>query len=160
MRTKSSWETCSGNIMLWMFSLLSVTSSQMTSQHFRCVRTLRTHRTLQMLLLPLNLRSFTDGYHHLGCAAVLGRNLLCHNELALSQSVRSLQSSIKWFFWTVHIPFWSAMTIFFNLMWFLCFFLCCRHQRKLKAIVAGSAGEKKLGERTTPPPVSVVYRFM
>lgn len=95
MRTKSSWETCSGSIASWTFSPPSATNCQTTSQHSRCVRTLRTHRTPRLLSVPLNFLSFTAGYHHPGCAAVLGRNLLRHNELALSQSVRSLQSYSK-----------------------------------------------------------------
>lgn len=95
MRTKSSWEISSGNITSWTFSPPSATNYQTTSQPFRCVRTLRTHRTRRMLSVPLNFLSFTAGYHHPGCAAVLGRNLLRHNELALSQNVRSLQSSRK-----------------------------------------------------------------
>lgn len=39
--------------------------------------------------------SFTASHHYPGCAAVLGRNFVCHNELALSQSVRVLQYCIK-----------------------------------------------------------------
>lgn len=103
MRTKSSWETCSGNTTWWTFSPPSATNYQTTSPPFRCVRTLRTHRTPQMLSMPLNLVSFTAGYHHPGGAAVLGRNLLRHDELALSQSVRSLQSSLKRSSPTVHV---------------------------------------------------------
>lgn len=40
-------------------------------------------------LKPLLL--FTAGHHHPGCSAVLGRNSVCHNELALPQSVRTLR---------------------------------------------------------------------
>lgn len=40
------------------------------------------------LVLLTCLFSFPAGYHYPGCAAVSGRNLFCHNELALSPSVR------------------------------------------------------------------------
>lgn len=59
--------------------------------------TLKSHRLLQSfcVLMPLSTFSFssTAGYYYFGCAAVPGRNLFRHNELALSQSVRVLQRS-------------------------------------------------------------------
>lgn len=44
------------------------------------------------LFLSFSFFPFTAGHHHPGCAAVFGRNPVCNHELALSQSVRVLQS--------------------------------------------------------------------
>lgn len=42
----------------------------------------------------------------------------------------------------------------------ICLSLCCRHQRKLKAIVAGSAGEKLLGAEGTAPSTADIRMWL
>lgn len=64
------------------------------------------HRT-QMYYVAVILRfisilfSFTVGHHYPGCAAVPGWILVCHDELALSQSVRMLHSSMQKAFFSI-----------------------------------------------------------
>lgn len=127
MRTRSSWEICSGNTTWWTFSLLSVTNCLTTSPHYRSARLgpPETHRLLQMfgVLVLLNLLSFsfTASHHYPGCAAVLGRNFVCHNELALSQSVRVLEHSINQaIFWNLlsHGPCFHAVGLSSNINMF------------------------------------------
>lgn len=83
--------------MLWTSSQLLGTNCQTTSLLCRCAKlpTLEVSTLLEMLFGFGAFKvsfffSFTAGHHYLGCAAVLCGDFVCHNELALSQSVRIL----------------------------------------------------------------------
>lgn len=120
MRTRSSWGTCSGNTTQWTFSLPSLTNCPTTSPHYRSARAQILHkptgccRCFKLSLFFL----LTARHHHPGCAAVLGRDFVCHNELALSQSVRTLQQFPinKYLFWHLselsHLKSAQSWTVF------------------------------------------------
>lgn len=91
MKTRNSLEICFGSTTWWTFSPPSVTSCLTTLPRCRSGQPVKKIVLLVCGVKFLFCLSVTAGHHYSGCVAVPGRNIVCLNELALSQSVRVFQ---------------------------------------------------------------------